>query len=297
MGKISILVKEPNSLVDSDDRGSGGVKNGIAPSINMPCQSLLSDIIDVHTEAETGATVDVEHIPSHENIWIIPKFNVTKTDTFTLFKLGPVPSPNFLRIYRSAKDVWFVLGIGDPTCLSSVKDCVIPRLDVESESVDVYVRGSCLETPVTAFFEIDVVEEDNDLGRGDKLARKVDALGGRGFGVRDQVTEVLANQELQIGRGKIERVGNSTGIGSVSPRGDVVGGGSSGDILCCRFGTNVSIVGCDIELANSNGKTGRGDKWTSKIDTSEGVRLRFGPRTDGLGVKFANGRHYVLQQT
>jgi hypothetical protein len=39
---------------------------------------------------------------------------------------------------------------------------------------------------------IDVVEEDDDLGRGDKRARKVDA---RRFGVRNQVTEVLASSQ------------------------------------------------------------------------------------------------------
>ena len=62
--------------------------------------------------------------------------------------------------------------------------------------MDIYVRGSGLETPVAAFVEIDVIEEDDDLGRGDEWARKVDALGGRRFGIRIQVTEVLASQEL-----------------------------------------------------------------------------------------------------
>ena len=80
---------------------------------------------------------------------------------------GLVPSSNFLRIDRSARDVLFVFGIGDPTCLRSVKHCVTSRFDVKSESVDVYVRGSSLETPVVVFVKIDVVEEDCDLGRGD----------------------------------------------------------------------------------------------------------------------------------
>ena len=132
----------------------------------MPGQSLLSDIIGIHFETEIGPTVDVEHIPSHENVWILPKLNVTKADTFTLFKLGLVPGSNFLCIDRSAKYVWFVLGIGDPSCLCSIKDGVIPRLNVEREPVDVYVCGSGFETPVAAFVEIDVVEEDNDLRRG-----------------------------------------------------------------------------------------------------------------------------------
>ena len=58
------------------------------------------------------------------------------------------------------------------------------------------VRGSGLETPVVVFVEIDVVEENCDLGRGDEWALKVDARGGRGFGVRIKVTDVLASQEL-----------------------------------------------------------------------------------------------------
>ena len=73
----------------------------------------------------------------------------------------------------------------------------------------------------------------------------------------------------------------------------MVGSGSLGDILCCRFGTDVGIVAY-VELADSNGKTGRGDKWTREINLSESVELRVVPNTDGLGVKLANGRHCVL---
>ena len=241
MEKISI---EPNSLVDSDDGGSSGVKNGIGPSNNMPGQSLLSDIIGVHIETEISTTVDVKHIPSHENIWNLPKLNVSKVDPFALVKWGLVTSSNFHSIDRlgSAIDVLFVLWIGDPICLRRIEDCVIPCLDIEIESVDIYVRGSGPETPVAAFVEIDVVEENDNLGRGDKRARKVDALGGRRFRVRNQVTHVLASQELQIGRGEIERVGNVAVSSSVVPRGDVIDSGSSGDILCCRFGTDVGII-------------------------------------------------------
>ena len=261
----------------------------------MPGQSLLSDIIRVHSKTKVGLTVNVEHIPSHENIWILPKLNVSKANTFALFKLGLVPSSNFLRINRSAKNVWFVLGISDPSCSRSKKDCVTPCLDIESKSVNVYVRGSGLETPVSAFAEIDVVEEDNDFGRGDKRARKVDTGGGRGIGDRNQVTEVLASQEIQISRCKVERVGGAPVICRVTPRGDVVDSGSLGDILCCRFSTDVGILAY-IELADPYGKTGRGDKWTRKINLSEGVKLRFVIRTDGIGFKFANGRHCVLQE-
>ena len=68
------------TLVDSDDRGSGGVKNCIDPSIDMPGQSLLSDIIRVHIETETKPTVDVKHIPSYENVWIVQVGACTKPE-------------------------------------------------------------------------------------------------------------------------------------------------------------------------------------------------------------------------
>ena len=191
--------------------------------------------------------------------------------------------------------MWFVLGICDPTCLCSIKDCVIPRLNVKSESVDVYVPGSGLEAPITAFVKIDVVEEDDDLGRGDKRACKVDAFGGRGVEVRSKVTHVIASQELQIGRGDIERVGNATVKSGVVPCSGVVIGGSSGDVLYRHFGTDVGIVAY-VEITNANGKTGRGDKWTSEMYPSKGLRLRFVARTDGLGLKLANGRHQVFQE-
>ena len=59
------------------------------------------------------------------------------------------------------------------------------------------------------------------------------------------------------------------------------------DILYLRSGTDVGAVAY-IELADPNGKMGRGNIWTREIDLSEGVKLRFGHRTDGLGVKLGN---------
>ena len=173
----------------------------------------------------------------------------------------------------------------------------MPRLDVQSESVDVNVRGSGFETPVAAFVEIDVVEENDDLGRGDKRALKVNARGGRGFGVRNQVAHVLASQKLQIGRGEIERIEITDVISSVAPRGEVVDSGSPGDIFCCHFGTDVGIFGY-TERTDPSGKTGRGDKWTCEVDLSESVKPRFCIRADGIGVKLANlnGRHCVLPE-
>ena len=64
----------------------------------MPGQFFISDIIGVHNKTEIGPTVDVEHIESHENVWILPKLDVSKADSFALFKSGLVPSSNIRRI-------------------------------------------------------------------------------------------------------------------------------------------------------------------------------------------------------
>ena len=255
---------------------------GIGPSMDMPVQSFLSDTINERIETEIGLAVEVDIVPTHENGRSLPKLIVFKAETTVL---------NSVRIDRTTKDVWFVLGIGDPTSLRTKKDCVTPRLEVESESVGINLRGACLETPVVVFVEIDVVDEDDHLGRGGEWARKVNTRGG--FQIR--VAPVLASQYLQIGRRKIERVGNAAEINGVIPRGDMVDSGIFRDILYLRFSTDVGAVAY-IELADPNGKTGRGDIWTREIDLSEGVKLRFGHRTDGLGVKLANVqvRHCVI---
>ena len=77
--KFNALVSRTlKNLVDSDDRGSGGVKNGIAPSNDMPGQSLLSDVFDESIKTEIGLAIDIEHIPSDKNIWILPELSISK---------------------------------------------------------------------------------------------------------------------------------------------------------------------------------------------------------------------------
>jgi len=251
-------------LVDSDDGGTGGVQNGIGPSINMPGQSLRSAIIDVRIETEIGSAAEVEQVPSHENARVRPELDISKSDTFALLELGFVPRSNFLRIDRSAEDVRLVLRIGDPTCLCGIKDRVTPRLDIERESVGVYVSSGGLETPVVVFVEIDVVEEDEDFGGGEERALKDDSHGLSGLGIRDQIADVLAGQELQVGRSKIERVNSATVKSSVGPRCDVVDTRSLGDVLNRRFDTDVGAF-VYIELTDPMGKTRRGDEWTGEF--------------------------------
>ena len=257
----------------------------------MPGQSFLSDFIDVCIETEVGCAADVERVPSHENVRFLPELDVSKANTLAMFELGLVPRPNFLRINRGAEDVLTVLGIGNPTRLSGIKDRVTPRLDVERESGFVYVGGGGLQTPVVIFVEIDLVEEDDDFGRGEERALKVDASGGRVLGVVD----VLAVQELQVGGSKIERVDNATVKNSVGPRSDVVDTRSLGDVFNRRFDTDVGAF-VYIELTDPMGKTRREYEWTREFDLSKGVRLRLIPLADALGVKLADGRHCAIRE-
>jgi len=278
-------------LVDSDDGGSGRVQNSIRPSIDMPGQSFLSDVIDIRLETEIGYAADVKRVPSHENVRVLPELDVSKPNTFALFEFGPVPRSNFLRIDRGAEDVRAVLGIGNPTCRGGIKDRVTPRLNVERESGIVNVSGGGLETPVVAFIEINQVEEDDDFGRGEEWALKVNARGGRVLGVAG----VLAGQELQVGRSEIERVNNAAVKSSVGPRGDVVDTRSPGDVLNRRFDTDVGAF-VFIELTDPMGKTRREDERTGEFDLSRGIRLRFIPKADALGIKLADGRHCALRE-
>jgi len=257
----------------------------------MPGQSFLSDIIDVRIETEIGYVADVERVPSHENVWVLPELDVSKANTFALFEFGLVPRSNFLCIDRGAEDVRAVLGIGNPTCRGGIKDRVTPRLDVEGESGCVYVSGSGLETPVAVFIEIELVEKDDDFRRGEERALKVNADGGRVLGLAG----VLAGQELQVGRSEIERVNNATVKNSVGPRGDMVDTRRPGDVLNRRFDTDVGAF-VFIELTDPMGKTRREDERTGEFDLSRGIRLRFIPKADALGIKLADGRHCALQE-
>ena len=132
----------------------------------MPVQSFLSDTIDECIETEIGlaSAVEVDIIPTHKNGRSLPQLIVFKAETTIL---------NSVRIDRTTKDVWLVLGIGDPTSLRTKKNCVTPHLEIESEFVGINLRGAGLEMPIVVFVVIDVVDEDDNLGRGGECARRV----------------------------------------------------------------------------------------------------------------------------
>jgi hypothetical protein len=59
--------------------------------------------------------------------------------------------------------------IGDPTRLRSIKDGVCPSLDAERESIRIDIGSGRFATPALALVEMDVVQKDDNLGRGNKL--------------------------------------------------------------------------------------------------------------------------------
>lgn len=79
-----------------------------------------------------------------------------------------------------------------------MKDCIVPRLDIECKSMRIDLCGGSFQTPVTILLEVDEIEEDDYSGRGEKRALEIDA---RGSGVDTRVTHVpLAIQYILVKR-------------------------------------------------------------------------------------------------
>ena len=114
-----------------------------------------------------------------------------------------------------------ILWIGDPAGLRGIEDSVLPSLDSERESIRIYASGGSLEAPMAILVEIDVVQEDDDLGRGDERALEVDAHGGGIGGVTQEVAHVLASEKIQIFGCKDEQMTNSIVESGIVPGRDV----------------------------------------------------------------------------
>ena len=163
----------------------------------MPDQSSRGDIVDIGIDAEIGPAVDVEGVQGDEDRRILPVLDLIEFDRFALLVLRQLPRANGYRVDRSAKDVLVILWIGDPASPRGVEDSVCPSLDTERESILINVSGSSPEAPNIAIAEIDVVEEDNDLGRGDKRALEFYMHEGGAI----EIAEVLAGEKIQfVGR-------------------------------------------------------------------------------------------------
>lgn len=153
----------------------------------MTDQSRPGDSIDVRIDAKASLAVDVDKVQRDKDRGILPKGNLVKRDVPRVLelRLGDRGHRTDLEVHRvdgRAVNVLAILWVCDPAGLSGVEGRVSPRLDVERESAHVDVAGAHVEAPVATAVEVDVVKEDDDLGRGDEAALKFDAHRGRVFG-------------------------------------------------------------------------------------------------------------------
>lgn len=105
-----------------------------------------------------------------------------------------------------------ILWIGNPASLRAVEDSVRPSLDVE--------------LVVQVYFE--AVEEDDDLGRSDERALKVNADGGGGIAALPDQAHVFTGEEIQITGCESEHISDASEKLAIFP-GDEA---AVGPILC-----------------------------------------------------------------
>ena len=139
----------------------------------MPSRSLHLDSLD----AQILLAVNVEKVQGDKDGGILPEHDRAKRDVLALMMLRLGDGTNVHRVDGRAEDVLAILWMGDPAGLSTVEDRVSPGLDMERESIYVNVTGAHVETPVAVLVKVDEVEEDDNFGRGDKPALKVDMHG------------------------------------------------------------------------------------------------------------------------
>ena len=109
-----------------------------------------------------------------------------------------------------------------------MEDSVRPSLDIEREPFHVDISGSSEGAPVAVPLELDSIEEDDNLGRGDEWAFKVNANRGGRLGILPGVAHVFTSEEIQITGGEGEHISNpSVELGTVP--GDEA---AIGPILC-----------------------------------------------------------------
>ena len=199
---------------------------------------------------------------------------------------GNVTHVKVHRVDGGAVDVLAIFWIGDPAGLRGVEGGVSPRLDMEHEPTRVDVTGSHVEAPVLVLVEVDVVQEDDNFGRGDKPALKVDAHGGRVLGC----PHVFAGEKVEIGGRGAHDVVDGVVEPSVAPGNKVAIRPRVGEVRECRLDTNVGVF-VDIKDSDAVGETGKGDEATRETDSGPRVRLRVGCGSDGLSGEFAEEGH------
>ena len=69
---------------------------------------------------------------------------------------------------------------------------------MERESVHVNITGSSNDAKVAIPLEFEEVEKDDDLGRSDERALKVNADRGGGIGILPEIAHVFTSEKIQI---------------------------------------------------------------------------------------------------
>lgn len=95
--------------------------------------------------------------------------------------LRQVPETNLHRTDRCVENVFAILWIGNPTSLHAVEDSVCRSLNIERKPFHVDISSSGNGAPVAVPVKLDLIENDDNLGRSDKWALEVDAGRGRGL--------------------------------------------------------------------------------------------------------------------
>ena len=119
--------------------------------------------------------VEIERIDGHENARSSPELDPAKVDRLAVQVLGFTPVTNVAGAGGTAEDIWAVLGICYPARSSPVEDGITPSLDVDVEAIRVNIRYIGDYTPVFVLVHVELLQEDDNLRRGDEGAGKVDA--------------------------------------------------------------------------------------------------------------------------
>ena len=252
----------------------------------MQHQTSPGDIINVGANEQISLVVDINVVQRDEDRRILPELNILEFDSPALCERWLVRGTNIHRVKRCGKDMLAGFWISGPASLRGVTDCVSLRLHLERDPPHIDVSGSSSEAPVVVLVKIDVVEEYDDLGRGDERALKVDAHRG---GVAT-VAHVLTSKELHVARSKGEHMSRAAVESAIVSGCDMAVSAGLGDVLQHRLHADVTLTS-DIHPAEAVREAGRGDEWTRKLQGSRCISCRLVGRTDVLGVKFGEDGH------
>ena len=205
----------------------------------MQHQSSPRDIINVGANVQISLVVDINIVECDEDRRILPQLNILEFDSPALCECWLVWEMNIHHVKRCGKDMLVVLWISDPASLYSMTDCVFLHLSLEHEPPHIDISGGSSKVLAVALMKINVVEEYDDFGRGDKCTLTVDAHEER---VIVTVAHVFTSEELQILRCKGEYMICTAVENAIAPCCDVVSGAGLSGVLQHQFVENVDIM-------------------------------------------------------